>query len=266
MQKAPKKGMEHMRIIASDFDGTLCQMGPSWKYEVAPRDLSAIDAWRAAGNLFAVVTGRRFPDMRNTLESIGLRPDFLLCVNGSELYDSHFAPVASLKVDGGILSEIWPVLRPDALIGRAICGEDFYHLHNEEDVPPEDGIQVYSLEDMVRVIPCFTQVTTAYQTEEIAAARTEALRALPNLPVTPHQNGRFIDTVSNDGGKALGLSLAMTSLGITPEETYTLGDNQNDLPMLKAYRGYAIASGAGAVLAAIPNHVPNIAALIKEVM
>lgn len=43
-----------MKLLATDYDGTLC-----YGYgDVMPEDLDAIRRWKEAGNLFAVVTGR----------------------------------------------------------------------------------------------------------------------------------------------------------------------------------------------------------------
>ncbi len=42
-----------MKLIASDFDGTITRYGKVWE-----EDLAAIQKWRAEGNLFGIVSGR----------------------------------------------------------------------------------------------------------------------------------------------------------------------------------------------------------------
>ena len=67
------------RLIATDYDGTLLRDG-----KIDPADRAAIDAWRAKGNYFGVVTGRG-SDFFRTAEEMGLTLDFFLLYTGSLL-------------------------------------------------------------------------------------------------------------------------------------------------------------------------------------
>lgn len=70
-----------MKLIASDFDGTLNRDG------ISERDRAAIAEWRDAGNLFCIVTGRggEFPE--HVIRDIGLQLDYVICSSGAMIFD-----------------------------------------------------------------------------------------------------------------------------------------------------------------------------------
>ena len=70
-----------MRIIGSDYDGTLTAGG------VDGRKLAAITAWQKAGNCFALVTGRAMASMQDIRNEHQLNIDYYLCCNGGVLLD-----------------------------------------------------------------------------------------------------------------------------------------------------------------------------------
>ena len=55
------------KVAASDFDGTLFR-----EQKISAADLSAIQAWRAAGNAFGLVTGRAFMMLTAHFEEFAL--------------------------------------------------------------------------------------------------------------------------------------------------------------------------------------------------
>ena len=67
-----------MFILASDYDGTLNRSG------ISAQDREAIASFRAAGNLFGIVTGRDYW-MYETVRREELAIDFILGVNGAML-------------------------------------------------------------------------------------------------------------------------------------------------------------------------------------
>ena len=88
-----------MKLLATDYDGTLC-----YGYgDVMPEDLDAIRRWKEAGNLFAVVTGRSGLSIHRELDKYDLNPDFIICNNGG-LY--------STETDAVCRRTIWRPSRP----------------------------------------------------------------------------------------------------------------------------------------------------------
>ena len=90
-----------MYILASDFDGTLTQHGT-----VSDKDKAAIAAWRKAGNLFGVNTGRGYCGIKTELERHQVDYDFLLCNNGGLIYENEAKPIEQKTADGEVLPSL----------------------------------------------------------------------------------------------------------------------------------------------------------------
>ena len=80
-----------MKIIATDFDGTLNQNG------IGREKREAIAAWRKAGNLFGIVTGRGFRSIYEVIKDTGIGYDFLICNNGAVICDSKLNILTDTK-------------------------------------------------------------------------------------------------------------------------------------------------------------------------
>ena len=73
-----------MKILASDYDGTLNVQGV-----VTKENIEAITAWRAAGNLFGVVSGRNLGSIKKFLDKDNVPYDFMVGCNGSVMTDAE---------------------------------------------------------------------------------------------------------------------------------------------------------------------------------
>ena len=71
-----------MKILFSDYDGTLYIDG-----KVSAENVETIREWRAKGNLFAMASGRQHDNLHEVLTNAGVEYDYLLCFNGSEIFD-----------------------------------------------------------------------------------------------------------------------------------------------------------------------------------
>ena len=67
-----------MKLAACDYDGTLFRRG-----QVSREDLEAITAWREAGHLFGLATGRDFNLTRTEIEHYSIPFDFIICNTGA---------------------------------------------------------------------------------------------------------------------------------------------------------------------------------------
>ena len=67
-----------MKIIATDFDGTL-----SYNGKISDEDKEAIHKFREAGNKFGIVTGRDVDMAQWIKPENGLEFDYLICCTGA---------------------------------------------------------------------------------------------------------------------------------------------------------------------------------------
>ena len=76
-----------------------------------------------------------------------------------------------------------------------------------------------------------------------------------------------VDVTAAGVGKASGISWALTSLGVAPDDILAAGDDGNDKDMLERFEGYAVGqAGRDVVEAAGGRHVASVAAIVAQVL
>ena len=90
-----------MKLVASDFDGTLYRNGT-----VTEEEKQAISQWRKNGNLFGVVTGRNYRFLRADLDGFNIEYDFIISTNGALIRDNKENVVQSSEGDISVAKEM----------------------------------------------------------------------------------------------------------------------------------------------------------------
>ena len=223
-----------MILYATDYDGTLNCRG------ITPELKETLSEWRAAGNLFGVVSGRPYPSLRDQIAHDGLTVDFLAANNGAILMDG---------AENLLEAHSFPADTAEALI-RKLAGERhsyfrmdavrFYRDWNAVPAVERRGDTFSVGEDQWSELTEITVDYPSYEASLAAARETEeafggAVRPLLPGPVT-------IDFVPGGAGKALAVKRAAELFGGKPERILTTGDSLNDLDMLTdpAFEGYAV--------------------------
>ena len=250
-----------MYILASDYDGTLNRGG------ISQRDREAVAAFRAAGNLFGIVTGRDYW-MYETVcrEQFGI--DFILALNGAMLIATDGPRAGEIlryerqKNDGcmrwiaehvGVRYgyEVSTVLRRERVT--------FHAGHPEGD----DRYAPLSWADEVKE---FTQMNTRCATEEDARRCVEEINARWGQTVNALQNGVCIDIPPAGIDKGEGVAMLARDAGVPPENVYCAGDNMNDLSMIARFHGMAVENAVPEIKSAAEHTLPGIAEMTEYIM
>lgn len=243
------------KIIATDFDGTLTIDG------IPPRVVEAIERFRAAGNLFGVVTGRDKSGSYGRFIAEKKFPfDFVLALNGAQAYDAKGNKLYDSPIRGdvsygdttlakAIVHRIWE-------LSGGHCGVAFederLDLHPDY---PNGGkfmwVDVGPIGDPERDVFAkmkeFSQLNTVCESEQKAAEVTVQLKKEFGDYVNPLQNGICIDIPVRGMDKGVGIARYAEMVGVEKSNIWTAGDNYNDLAMIEPYHGCAMASGVDAV-------------------
>ena len=201
------------KLIASDFDGTLFRGGA-----ISDRDRMAIAAWRTAGNLFGIVTGRGEELPAYVTGELGLDIDFAVCGSGSMIFDGIPKLVEAITAPGetAVLLE-----KEAATLGAEAWGSCRC-----------DGNTAGFCQFSVRM--------------RDGAGAAEYARVVNEkyTQINAFQNGRCVDVVKRGLSKATGIARAAELFGEPDMFIAAVGDSYNDLPMIEAYGGYAIKGSA----------------------
>ena len=248
-----------MKILGSDFDGTLTQGG------IGDEKCAMIRKWREAGNKFGLVSGRgllsvawirkKYPD---------LKWDFFVAYNGGTILDE----------DGKILSETrcHSVMAKELASTLLAWGCRFVHIDSDryfcvvadlsdrpEKVAEADTVLISQLPD----IRDFYQISLVLPSIDLAGEIVERVREAFGEHLNPLQNGKCIDIVPFGVNKAKGLTRVMEMYGASPEDVIAVGDNINDADMIRAFHSYAMANGIQSIRELADGIVSDVTEIIR---
>ena len=230
------------KLIASDFDGTIGTGGQLKK------DIEAIEEFRRRGNLFGLVSGRNIAGLRKMRERTGVPVDFLMSDSGGTCYLGErllFCAQASKEVFWPLVSYLMSRRSGLVAVNRVDGSDMLYYRHS-------DGREEYT--------------PRRFADYEACALRAKELEALfPRLTALP--NDDCLDIVPKGRDKAVGVGELAGHFGVEKENIYVVGDNFNDLAMLRSYRSFAVANAPLEVQkCATMGVIPHVSDMIERVL
>ena len=234
-----------IKLVAIDLDGTLLNS----QKEISLRNKQALMAAKQAGVKVVICTGRPLAAIGPYLEELGLQEegDYSITFNGGLVQ----------KNDTGAIIE--KTLMPLEAI------HELYQLATTLNMPfdllsDEVVMQLPSAPNCPSIYSSLNKLLTfeSYKLEELTPNRIynkvvvaidEAYlnERIKEIPASFYERFEIIKTRNNllefmpkGITKAYGISLLAKDLGIRAEEIMTLGDEENDLPMIE-YAGLGVA-------------------------
>lgn len=248
-----------VKIIASDYDGTLNQQGT-----VSEDDINAIKSWQNDGNLFGLVTGRSISGIRPEIEHYNIPYDFLICNNGCEIYNDKEELLYRADSDPIVLKPLVDLIIEHKGLHAAISSEQtrFSIIYDGQEVPISPG-DVWINKAQIDDITYFTQIDTHFYTNEEAEEFAKIVNAKFSDYLTAFDNGVNVDIVPRGVSKTNGIYKLVEVLGNDNQQVYPIGDNFNDLAMLKEFDGYVVKSGNPKVVKLVSNKCEGIGDLVS---
>lgn len=238
-----------IKIIATDLDNTLLS-----KQKVIPESTAALlHKATEQGVLTAVATGRCFPSALQAARTIGARTP-VICYNGSiikwgdtgevisaaYIQPEEIRPVAAFCKQEGLYLQCYDL---DDVI---ICEEDCPGLRRDPDMAVVGfrAIGDYQTYDKLAPTP---KMLIVEQPEKVPARLAQLEQLFPNLDYC-QSTSYLIEVIPKNAGKGRALEKLAAMMGVKQEEVMALGDNTNDLTMLRwAGLGVVVANGVEAV-------------------
>ena len=243
-----------MKIIASDYDGTLNYGG------IGDEKRNAISLWRKKGNKFGLVSGRGLKNLITIPLEDGFECDFLIASNGAVVAQSDGTVLSESRCDGRIAKPLIDFLFESGC-RRANVETAYDRVVVCVDPKHPDCDCVY--ENMPE-FPYFTQISTVADDVESARVLTDAIRGKFGEYLNPLQNGDCIDIVARDVNKAKGLYKYLELVGAKYDDMITVGDNVNDTHMIKEFRSYAMKNAVDSIKAIADYETEGITELIEK--
>ena len=245
------------RLVASDLDGTLLLDG--FPPRVSPRVRAALDDVQAAGIVVVLVTARSWRTMRSIAELAGVT-GLVVCSNGAVVYDPVAGEVhRSHPVELAVLRDFIARCRtasPDVCFAWETAGGAYRDARYHAIAPVP-----LALADAYRDVEVVEEIADDHEVTKLLV-RHEGMSVpdlLASLEAVAHDGvtitvsgGPFVEVMAAGVTKAFALEQLCAELAISADEVVAVGDQPNDLPMLRwAGRGVAMGNAHPAVLAEI---------------
>jgi Cof subfamily protein (haloacid dehalogenase superfamily) len=273
------------RLLAIDLDGTLLNS----RHELSPENRAALHRAHAAGLKIVLCTGRSYTETRPIVAEIGLDLDAAVSVfgalvsevrTGRTLLRTPFEPAVARAATAWFQGHGYPVLW---LLDPEQVGFDGYlfpgprrhaaldrwldltpcRIREETGPPEEHG-------DVVRVTVVDDPASLARVSAEFSAAF--GARVGHNVLSAPSYRVTLIESFAPQVNKWYGIAQLCQRWEIAPEQTVAVGDDVNDVAMLRrAGLGVAVANAKPAARAAArrttaSNDEHGVARLIDELL
>lgn len=246
--------MKNCRLFAFDLDGTMLQKGN----RLTPVAESALQKANEAGILTVPATGRLRDFLPPCLTALPFIR-YAITSNGAAVYDlktgellsSYLIPCETACRVLEILSE-YPIYMEFYADGRAVTKAGEPEIAMEKYGLPEEKrlfLQKNYLlvPDLVTYLKetgtCPEKINLPYLSPEIRKALVSRLLQMEEISLTSSVPDN-LEINAAQCSKGVGLAGLCKALNIAPEETAAIGDNGNDVEMLK-FTGFPIAMGNG---------------------
>ncbi|MDE0229965.1 MAG: Cof-type HAD-IIB family hydrolase [Spirochaetaceae bacterium] len=275
------------RLLAVDLDGTL--LNPD--SEIDDDDADALRRAAAGGMAVLIATGRGHHSvqrLRAVLEDLAV-PAYLALHNGALVLDPSGAELWRTAIGAEAVAAALPLVRgaglhPMLYVGAAGGGGPDVTLVLEHAARRSPRAQFY-LRTKNRILEVVDDVAAAahrgvlgivsFGTRAEVVAGADALARLDGRMVSwwgPFPSADALEAVAPGGTKGRAVQRLAERLGLAPRDVLAIGDNSNDLDMLR-YAGTAVAMGnatpevrAAAHFVTASNAEAGVAAALKRVL
>jgi len=199
-----------MKLLVSDYDGT-------FKSDIKNLylNIEVINKFIESGNKFVIATGRNFDSIKSEIDKYNIPYNYLICNNGLIIFDNQnniiFSSVIqnnNLKfIQNSLNSKQYPVI---------IKNYNFYCATAEK----------------LNIL----EICAIFKNKKSAKDYKQFLESIKSNILCYQINNRLF--IGNDLSKASAISIIQERENISTKNIFTVGDNLNDLEMLKEFNGY----------------------------
>ena len=190
-----------MKIIASDFDKTLFVDDK----DTVIKNVNSINDFVKDGNIFILVTGRIYSDIKLLLDEYNIKYNYLICEDGTKIFNN---------LDYSIKDYLLPRKKVEKI-------EEILNGYNTTE-NKDDCIKINS------------KITDRELFKKVLKEIKD------NVEVYAYLSKSFLNITDSSTSKAIALEYLMAYEDLNEKDLYVIGDDVNDVEMIKRYRGYVM--------------------------
>lgn len=197
-----------MKVLASDFDLTIFVD----QEEIVLKNVEAISNFMKQGNLFCIVTGRNYSDIKILLNQYKIPYHYLLCEDGAKLFDYNDFCFFTMNLERATVEKIIEIADTEKF---SYYLDDGYNVTDNKD-------------DCVKVVLLF---------EDREKATTILKKITEIVDVYSYISREHINILHASVNKKDGLLKILERESQDVSDLYVIGDSVNDLEMLQVFQG-----------------------------
>ena len=226
-----------MKVIISDYDGTLYINEEDFK-----ENIKRIKDFRKSGNIFVISTARNFSSIKKVCTENSIRVDYFFCDIGATILDFNGKVICSQCITENDREQIEQYLKKYL----SIISIDRYGTHEKIKIG-EKGLVEYKIKGDMNILL------------DLKATISQKIK---NVKTQITEDNKFIIHTST---KETAIKNFISQFNINEKDIYTIGDEVDDLEMLKKYNGYRMEQCNSIVKEQINKSVNSVSKLIDIV-
>ncbi|MBQ7714528.1 MAG: HAD-IIB family hydrolase [Clostridia bacterium] len=250
--------MSEKKLFATDFDGTL----NLYPHGVTQEYLDRIKEFRDKGNVFGIITGRTYSNASFIIKDYLQYCDFIMCMTGAYAVGNDGETLFEYFGDGKILPDI---LKTIAKIGTGYLffadGRESYQVDLSKPVNDDHEAIIEAGKHRT-----FTQINACFDPEEHFRYAIDLLEKEYGDKVSLNLNGHCVDIPPHGVDKGITVARMADYFGVSYDNVFTAGDNENDVPMIARFNGYTLPHGSPGCQAAAKKVMQNVGEMLADVM
>ena len=226
-----------MKFLASDFDNTIYVEEDE---KVTKQNVESIKKYITKGNIFCIITGRNYTDIKVLLNEYNIPYTYLICEDGAKIFNNLDYCIDTTYIDENLIENISKLLK------SINC--DYYL---------DDGYnKTEYLKDVVKiVVNCKDEI----EKSKIVNIIKE------NFDIHIYASRYHVNIINKIVNKNYALNRLIDIEKIN-SEIYAIGDNDNDYEMLKYFKGGVIKKHHQILDELNKNEYDTLSDYIKELM
>ena len=202
-----------MKLLVSDYDGTFKEENNGKNIKA---NVEAIKKFIKKGNIFVLATGRNFTSIKNETTKYKIPYKYLICNDGSTIFNEKDELIYKDPIPENILTETLEYLSSLSYINKIMLLNEY----GQETNNPSSIIEII----------CTLNLTSIHKLNKVKR----------NIEYLDRASLLNYISFKNQTNKKDGIKLISLKEKIDPKNIYTIGNDKNDLEMLKEYNGYKV--------------------------
>lgn len=227
-----------MYILSSDYDGTL-----KTRIIDLRMNINELRKYRDLGNIFILNTGRPYKSIKAEIEEFKIPFDYLCCNDGAVIFDKHLDVVKETKLTNDqvkFVKNLVPHL-PGFKVAHYYAAKEI----SESEIP--DVIEVEIKKEPQADFKELTDMMQVRMRDTIQFIWKNSLFVKSNVTKS----------------KALDELIKIIDPNIDPATIYTVGDEANDVEMIKNHHGFRMLESSPKLWTSTWRVLPEVHYLVK---